>query len=54
MVHHRQRLTLGFKARDDLARVHAELNYFESDPAADGLFLLSYEDSATTALADFL
>jgi hypothetical protein len=36
VVHQRQRLAFGFEPRDDLARVHAELDDLERDLAHDG------------------
>src|SRR5437667_4400758 len=54
MIHQRQRLTLGFEARHDLARVHAQLDDLERNTAADRLFLLGHPYVPKTALADFL
>src|SRR3974390_1356759 len=54
MVHHRQSLTLGFKAGDHLACVHSQLNHLQRDAAVNGLLLLRNEDSTAPALPDFL
>jgi hypothetical protein len=40
MVHQRERLPFGFETRDDGLRIHAELDHFERDAAADGFLLL--------------
>jgi hypothetical protein len=37
MVHHRQRLPLRLEARDDLAGVHARLDYLDGHTAAHRL-----------------
>ena len=54
MVHHRERLPLGFKARDHLPGVHAELDDLQRDAAADRLLLFGHVDDPAAALADFL
>ena len=54
MVHHRQRLALGFEARDDLLRVHAQLDDLERDAPLHRLRLLRHPDRAQAALADLL
>jgi len=54
MVHHRQRLALGFEARDDLPRVHAKLDDLERDAAANGFLLLRHVNDAASSLTDFL
>ena len=54
MVHERQRLPLGLEAGDHLARVHAGLEHFEGDLAADGLGLFGHENDAESPLADLL
>ena len=54
MVHHRQRLALGFEARDDGLGVHAQLDDLECDTAADRLLLFGHIHHATAALANFL
>ena len=52
MVHHRQCLPLGFKARNDILAVHARLNDFQSNFARNRLLLLGDIDDAKTTLAD--
>jgi hypothetical protein len=52
MVHHRERLPLGVEPRDDLARVHPQLDDLERDLAADRLVLLGEEDGAEPALPE--
>jgi hypothetical protein len=54
VIHHRQRLTLGFETRHHLAAVHAQLEDLESDAAFHRLPLLGHPDFAETALTDFL
>jgi hypothetical protein len=54
VIHDRQGLTLGLEAGYDLARVHAGLDDFERDAAADGLVLLGHEDDAHATFADLL
>jgi len=54
MIHDRQGLSFGLETGDDLPGVHARLEDFEGDLAADGLGLLGHEDDAKTALADLL
>ena len=54
VVHQRQRLALGLEARDDVARVHAELDDLERDGAANGLGLLGQIDDAHAAFAEQL
>ena len=54
VVHHRQRLPLGLEARDDLLRVHAELDDLERDAAPHRLALLGHEHGAESAFADLL
>ncbi len=41
VIHQRQRLSLGFKARHHLPRVHAQLDDLECDAAAHWFFLLA-------------
>ena len=53
VIHHRQRLPLRFETRDDGRGVHAKLDDFQRDLAADGLALLGAKDRAAAALADF-
>ena len=54
MIHHRQRLPLLFEARDDLARVHAELDDFQRHAPPHRLLLLGHPHRAEAALADLL
>ena len=54
MVHQGQRLPLGFEPGDDRFGVHAQLDDFEGDAAADGLFLFGHINHAAAAFADFL
>ena len=53
MVHHRQCLTLGFKAGDDFARVHAHFDDLERDAAFHGLVLFCQINDAKAAFPDF-
>ena len=54
VVHHRQRLPLRFEARDDLARVHAELDDLQRHAPRHRLHLLRHPHRAEAALADLL
>ena len=54
VVHHRQRLSLGFEPGDDLPRVHAQLDDLERDAAANWFFLLGHIDHAAAPFADLL
>ena len=54
MIHQRQRLPLRLEARDDVLRVHAELDDLERDPAADRFLLLGHVNHAAAAFADLL
>jgi hypothetical protein len=54
MIHHRQRLPLGFKPGDDRFGVHPQLDDFEGDAAADGFLLFGDVNNTTAAFADFL
>jgi hypothetical protein len=54
MIHHRERLALGFEARHDLLGVHPELDDLERDLALDGCRLLRHPNSAHATLADGL
>ena len=54
VVHHGERLALGLEAGDDLARVHACLEDFDRDAAADRFGLIGHVDGAEATLADFL
>ena len=52
MIHHGQGLALGFEAGDDLPGVHAQLDHFERDAAADGFGLFGDIDHAAAAFAE--
>ena len=52
MIHHGQRLPLGFEAGDDLLRVHAQLDDLERHAAAHRFLLLGHVNHAAAALAD--
>jgi hypothetical protein len=54
VVHHREDLPLRLEAGDQLGRVQAEADQLQSDPAADGIFLLGGVDDAHAALAEDL
>ena len=54
MVHQRQRLALGFEARDRPARIHPQLDHLQRHAAADGLFLLRHVNHPAAAFPDFL
>ena len=54
MLHERQGLPLSLKSGDDLPRIHAGLDHFERNPAANGLSLFSHEDDAHSPLTDLL
>ena len=54
MVHHCQGLPFGLEAGDDLSGVHAWLDDFQSDLAANRRMLLGHEDDAKAALAELL
>src|SRR6185369_8448986 len=54
MVHHGQRLPLGFETRDDAFGVHSQLDDLERHPPAHRLFLFGHVNHATTAFADLL
>ena len=54
MIHHRDRLPLGFKARDHGFGIHAELDDLERHAAADRFGLLGHVNHAAAALADLL
>jgi hypothetical protein len=49
MIHHRQRLPIGFKPSNHLLGVHARLAESERDPLVDWLGLLSDIDDARVA-----
>ena len=52
MIHHRERLPLGFEPRDDFAGVHPRLDHLQSDPSPHGILLLRQKDDPTATLAD--
>jgi hypothetical protein len=52
MVHQGQRLPLGLEAGHHLARVHARLEHFEGDFAADRFVLFGQEDDPEAAFPD--
>ena len=54
MIHHRQRLSLRLEARDDLARVHAELDDLQRDTPPHRLLLFRHPHDAESALTDLL
>ena len=54
MIHHRQRLPLLLEARDDLLRVHAELDDLQRHAPPHRLLLLGHPDDAEAAFADLL
>jgi hypothetical protein len=54
VIHHRQRLALGFKTSYYLACIHARLNDFECDRALDRRGLFGHEYYAHAAFADLL
>jgi hypothetical protein len=53
MVHHRQRLPLGFESRHHLPRVHPQLDDLQRHAAAHGSLLLGHIDDAEPSFADF-
>ena len=54
VVHHRQRLPLALEARDDLARVHAQLDDLQRHLPHHRLHLLRHPHRAKAALANLL
>ena len=54
VIHQGQRLTLGFKAGNDVLGVHPQLDDLEGDLAADGFLLLGHVNHAATAFTDLL
>jgi len=52
MVHQRESLALGFEPRDDLARVHPELDQLERDTPADRRLLIGEVHDPHAAFAD--
>ena len=54
VLHESQGLPLGLEAGDHLARVHARLQHFQSDLAADRVLLLGHEYHAEPAFPDLL
>ena len=49
MIHHRQRLTLGFEASHNFAGVHADFDDLERDTAFDRLTLFGHVNDAKAA-----
>jgi hypothetical protein len=54
VVHHREGLTFGLEAGDDLGCVHPRLDDLHRDPALDGLDLVALVDGAEAAFAEEL
>jgi hypothetical protein len=54
MIHHRQRLPLGFEARNDLPRIHPRFDDLERDRAPHRLRLLGHKHDTHAAFADLL
>src|SRR5262249_524943 len=54
MIHDGQGLPLRLEASNNLARIQPALEQLQSDPAANGLRLLSDEDNAKTPFTDLL
>ena len=54
MVHHRQRLTLGFEAGDELPGVHAALDDLHGNAAFHRAKLLGHENRAHATFAELL
>ena len=54
MIHERERLPLGFEARDDLPGIHAELDDLEGHAAAHRFFLLGHINHTATAFTNLL
>ena len=54
VIHHRQRLTLGFKAGDDRERVHAQLDDFQCHPPRHRLHLFRHPYGAESSFPDLL
>jgi len=54
VIHHRQRLPLGFESREDLAAVHARLDELDRHAAADRFGLLGDPNGAHAPFADLL
>jgi hypothetical protein len=54
MIHHRQRLPFGVKARHDILGIHPQLNDFQSHAPSDWLLLLGHVHDAATAFTQFL
>ncbi len=52
MVHHRQRLSLGLEARDDLLGVHAQLDDLQCHAPPHRLRLFGYINHAAPAFAN--
>lgn len=54
MIHEGQGLALGFKAGDDLSRVHAQLDDLQRYPPFDRFFLFRHVDNSAAAFANLL
>ena len=54
VIHGRQRLALARESRDDLLRVHAELDQLERDAPPDWRLLLGEVDGAHAAFTEFV
>src|SRR5439155_20695161 len=54
VIHQRQRLSFAFKSRDDLLRIHPELDDLDRDPAPERLLLLGEINHTHAATAKFL
>jgi hypothetical protein len=54
MVHQRQRLPFGFKPRDHLFGIHAELDNLQRDAAPHRFLLLGHVNHAAAAFAELL
>ena len=52
MIHPRQRLALGLKARDDFSRIESEFHEFDGHDAVDGRPLLGLVDHAHAPLSE--
>jgi hypothetical protein len=54
MIHHRQRLPLGFKPGNDLLRIHPGLHDLQRYLALNRLHLLGHEHDTKATFADLL
>jgi hypothetical protein len=54
MIHHCQRLALGFEPRNDALGVHPELDYLQGHAAAHRFLLFRHIDYTAAAFADLL